>query len=314
MKTFIKLVCLLVLCPTMAAAQVIEYYHLDVVGNVRAVTDSAGNVIERHDYLPFGEEWNPTGGNQPRRFTGKERDAETGLDYFGARYYGSKIGRFTTVDPQQTIKENILDPQRWNKYAYGRNNPLRFVDPDGRDWLYRTVMGAQYIQQFGDRSSFSVLFSGLGGDIDRAGPQFQDQMATDLTIASLISLGMPVPRDAPIAQPGRGEPIEVAISRSRSPEAARHIEEAQAAGQPEVVTLNRGAARPNRAASLKGTERAQRGFDRDEYPPACCSEGGAGASVRPIPAGDNRSAGGQLGAQIKGVPDGARVRITTKEN
>ena len=53
--------------------------------------------------------------------------------YFGARYYGSKIGRFTTVDPVYTWRENVVDPQRWNRYAYGRNNPLRFVDPDGRD-------------------------------------------------------------------------------------------------------------------------------------------------------------------------------------
>src|SRR5207249_8874003 len=72
-------------------------------------------------------------GDQPKRFTGKERDAETGLDYFGARYYGSKIGRFTTTDPVYTWRENLVDPQRWNRYAYGRNNPLRFVDPDGRE-------------------------------------------------------------------------------------------------------------------------------------------------------------------------------------
>jgi RHS repeat-associated protein len=52
--------------------------------------------------------------------------------YYGARYYGSKIGRFTTVDPVYTWEENILDPQRWSRYAYARNNPLRYVDPDGR--------------------------------------------------------------------------------------------------------------------------------------------------------------------------------------
>ena len=124
-----------------AAQAVVEYYHLDAVGNVRAVTDAAGSVVERHDYLPFGEECttgacasNPgVNAGQPRKFTGKERDAETGLDYFGARYYGSKIGRFTTTDPVYDWKENLVDPQRWNRYAYGRNNPLRYVDPDGKD-------------------------------------------------------------------------------------------------------------------------------------------------------------------------------------
>jgi len=123
---------LLLPLPASATAQVAEHYDLDAVGNVWAVTDHNGNVIEQHDYLPFGEEWNPTPGTQPRRFTGRERDQETGLDYFGARYYSSKIGRFTTTDPAYTIQENLVDPQRWNKYAYARNNPLRYVDPDGR--------------------------------------------------------------------------------------------------------------------------------------------------------------------------------------
>ena len=115
-----------------ARAQVVEYYHTDAIGNVRAITDASGNVIERHDYQPYGEEWLPQGGTQPLRFTGKERDAETGLDYFGARYYGSKIGRFTTVDPVYTWRENLVDPQRWDRYAYARNNPLKYTDPDGR--------------------------------------------------------------------------------------------------------------------------------------------------------------------------------------
>ena len=84
----------LLLWPSRLLAQEVEYYHLDAIGNVRAVTDQSGRVVERHDYLPFGEECitgacasNPgvTGG-QPKHFTGKERDTETGLDYFGARY------------------------------------------------------------------------------------------------------------------------------------------------------------------------------------------------------------------------------------
>jgi RHS repeat-associated protein len=121
-----------------ARAQVVEYYHLDALGSVRAVSNQAGVVVENHDYLPYGEEWCGSGvctgvsAGQPRRFTGKERDAETGLDYFGARYYGAKLGRFTTIDPVYTWQENLVDPQRWNRYAYVRGNPLRYVDPDGR--------------------------------------------------------------------------------------------------------------------------------------------------------------------------------------
>lgn len=63
------------------------------------------------------------------RFTGKERDAETGLDYFGARYMSAAQGRFTSPDPLPGWQK---DPQSWNMYAYGRNNPLKYVDPDGQ--------------------------------------------------------------------------------------------------------------------------------------------------------------------------------------
>jgi RHS repeat-associated protein len=67
------------------------------------------------------------------RSTGKERDSESNLDYFGARYFSGAQGRFTSVDPIWITKERMLDPQRLNLYAYGRNNPLRFIDPDGMD-------------------------------------------------------------------------------------------------------------------------------------------------------------------------------------
>jgi hypothetical protein len=79
------------LLPAVASGQDVEYYSLDAVGSVRVITDRTGKVIERHDYLPFGEECttgpctsNPGfGAGEPRNFTGKERDTETTLDYFG---------------------------------------------------------------------------------------------------------------------------------------------------------------------------------------------------------------------------------------
>jgi RHS repeat-associated protein len=66
------------------------------------------------------------------RDSGKERDPEPGLDYFGARYYGSALGRFTSPDPVGGI--DPYDPQSWNAYAYGRNNPLVYTDPTGESY------------------------------------------------------------------------------------------------------------------------------------------------------------------------------------
>jgi RHS repeat-associated protein len=128
------------LLPLTAGAQIVQYYHVDALGSVRAVTNQAREVIERHDYLPFGEECttgpcagNPgAGAGEPRKFTGKERDAETRFDYFGARHYQSKVGRFIAVDPVHTWQQTLVDPQRWNRYAYVMSNPLRYVDDNGK--------------------------------------------------------------------------------------------------------------------------------------------------------------------------------------
>lgn len=67
-------------------------------------------------------------------FTGKERDPETGLDYFGARYYGSALGRWTSPDLVNLTNNRLKTPSSTlNKYTYAANNPLKFVDPDGQD-------------------------------------------------------------------------------------------------------------------------------------------------------------------------------------
>lgn len=67
------------------------------------------------------------------KFTGKERDAETGLDYFGARYFSAAQGRFTSVDRVIVTPARVEDPQRFNLYSYARNNPFKFIDPNGED-------------------------------------------------------------------------------------------------------------------------------------------------------------------------------------
>jgi RHS repeat-associated protein len=121
-----------------------KYVTADHLGSTRVVTDASGSVKARYDYLPYGEELpfsvgtrNTVGGYQTsegirQKFTSKERDAESGLDYFLARYYSSPQGRFTGTDPVIVTPERFYDPQQFNLYAYTRNNPLRFIDPTGK--------------------------------------------------------------------------------------------------------------------------------------------------------------------------------------
>jgi RHS repeat-associated protein len=122
-----------------------SYLTADSLGTPRVITNSNGSVIGRHDYLPFGEEIAASYGGRSavtgypatdgvrQQFTQKERDIETGLDYFGARYYGSTQGRFTGCDPKLLGIKQVINPQRWNRYAYVLNNPLALYDPDGQD-------------------------------------------------------------------------------------------------------------------------------------------------------------------------------------
>ena len=121
-----------------------RYLTTDHLGSTRLVTDASGNVLSRHDYLPFGEEISAGIGGRTaamgyvannsltQRFTGKERDAETGLDYSFARYLSSAQGRFTSPDAPFADQDSAY-PQSWNLYTYVRNNPLRYIDPTGRN-------------------------------------------------------------------------------------------------------------------------------------------------------------------------------------
>ena len=123
--------------PPPTPLQVVEYYHLDALGSVRAVTNAQGQVIARHDFLPFGEELNPQYPPHDRRlFTGQERDFETGLDYFHARQLRVDLGRFATLDPLTDLAWTDPTLGATNAYGYVANNPLRYVDPDGRDAIF----------------------------------------------------------------------------------------------------------------------------------------------------------------------------------
>ena len=119
-----------------------QYATTDILSSPRVITDSNGNVVSRHDYMPFGEElFAGTGGRSSsqgyggsetlrKKFTGYERDSETGLDFAQARYYASTNGRFNSPDPLAS-SATTADPQSWNRYAYVGNNPMTATDPSG---------------------------------------------------------------------------------------------------------------------------------------------------------------------------------------
>jgi RHS repeat-associated protein len=123
------------------------YMTADVLGSPRINTNQKGEVVARHDYLPFGDEIIGLGqrtaeqgygvnDNVRKKFTGYEKDEETGLDFAQARYYGNGLGRFTSVDPAFDSAKLII-PQSWNRYVYVLNNPLNIIDPDGQRWFYK---------------------------------------------------------------------------------------------------------------------------------------------------------------------------------
>ncbi len=102
-----------------------EYYQTDHLGSTRLVASENGEITEEIQYEPFGEQINAA--EERYTYNGKERD-ETGLYYYGARYYDPTVGRFISRDPLIGEKES---PQTLNRYVYCLNNPLTYTDPAG---------------------------------------------------------------------------------------------------------------------------------------------------------------------------------------
>lgn len=145
------------------------YYSSDHLGTPRLVTNQQRQVQETHKYKPFGEEIAGGFGAQPLKFAAMERDLTSLNDYVHARYQSSVLGRFLSPD---LLGGRPEDPQTWNRYAYARNNPLKYVDPDGKAFdtfvdvvfiaydlfdIGRTVIGGDTVTE--------TQFKALGGDV-----------------------------------------------------------------------------------------------------------------------------------------------------
>jgi len=114
------------------------YYFSDHLKTASVITDSSGTIKADSDYYPWGGELQFVNNDSNHyKFTGKERDSETGLDYFGARYYGNWLGRWMTPDwsmtPVPVPYADLGDPQSLNQYSYVRNVPTSRADSDGHD-------------------------------------------------------------------------------------------------------------------------------------------------------------------------------------
>lgn len=119
-----------------------QYYaHGDHLGSTGFVTDDQGGLSEHLQYLPGGETWVSEHPSQPvpQQFTGKELDPETGLYYFGARYYDPRTQVFQSADP--ALPGSVRDAKDLSAYLYASANPLKMVDPDGRQAIDEQALG-----------------------------------------------------------------------------------------------------------------------------------------------------------------------------
>jgi len=132
------------------SSSTVLYYFEDHLRTSREIVQ-AGQTTPCYDadFYPYGGERTPIVNtcSQSYKFTGKERDSESGLDDMGARYYSSSMGRFTISDPMFLNADRLAEPQRLNLYLYSRDNPLRYFDPTGLDDITYDQSGKEIDRQ-----------------------------------------------------------------------------------------------------------------------------------------------------------------------
>ena len=113
------------------AAETVTYFHNDIAGTPQLATNASGALVWKENYLPYGQRQAqpPASAGNRLWYTGKPHEEDTGLTYMGARYYMPLVGRFTGMDPVDIVPEQ---PHSLNRYAYGNNNPYKYIDPNGK--------------------------------------------------------------------------------------------------------------------------------------------------------------------------------------
>jgi RHS repeat-associated protein len=150
------------------------YYHYDALGSPVAATDASGKVNWREDYTPYGERIRkPTNTTNNNWYTGKPEESALGLQYFGARWYDPALGRFTGIDPVGFKYDNI---QSFNRYAYAANNPYKYIDPDGKDWIliYDNTI-RWYPGKLGEIAKPQIVCNVASGKIGYQSPEYMNK-------------------------------------------------------------------------------------------------------------------------------------------
>ena len=182
---------------TVATTHKLEFVNTDVVGSPIVATafnqsyasqlgnSQQGVLSWTQNYFPYGErreKWSANyGKDQTEWFAGKTLDTETGLSYFGARYYDGAIGRFMGIDPVGADPSSI---HLQNRYAYANNNPYKYVDPDGRN--------PKLIADFALNVALNVITTGELGLWSAA--KYTVSNALNL-LATVNKMGINVPKD-----------------------------------------------------------------------------------------------------------------------
>lgn len=146
-----------------------NYFNLDNhLSSHTIITNPTGQIVETNDYDDYGSVIHSESSiNNDYKFTGKEFDTETGLQYFGQRYYDSDVGRFASIDPLliSEINQFLSDPQQLNSYSYSRNNPISLVDKTGEKVsefqpYYSSSGFYEYRQDYGKYRGMELVSAG----------------------------------------------------------------------------------------------------------------------------------------------------------
>jgi RHS repeat-associated protein len=162
----------------MRQGDVVYYVHTDHLGSTSLTTDQNQQVVARQLYHPYGTpRWSQGTLPTDYTFTGQRLDGGIGLMHYGARFYSPRLGRFVSAD---SIVPEPGDPQDFNRYAYVRNNPLRYRDPNGHcAWCpFALVLSAAYV---GGRVCYELGGFIIPGAVQMRRDQIGGGLVTDLS-------------------------------------------------------------------------------------------------------------------------------------